>query len=211
MSATWCCAQPFGQPLILMWISRVSGSVMSIASITLLHGLVETHRARDAELARVGAGARHHVVDLARARRRRARARRARATGRTRSRGAPSAAGGSAARSCARSRPRGAHDLRQAAELLGREVAAGDLDLDASRSHPASARPRWPRGSVRTRTCRRWGCRSVCGGAGALLALVVDEQALLDREVAFVRPSRPAAPPRPAGAARRSRTCRRTP
>ena len=33
MSATWCCAQPFGQPLILMWIWRVSGSLMSICSM----------------------------------------------------------------------------------------------------------------------------------------------------------------------------------
>ena len=32
MFAMWCWLQPFGQPDILMWTLRVSGSVMSIAS-----------------------------------------------------------------------------------------------------------------------------------------------------------------------------------
>ena len=32
MLAMWCWLQPFGQPLILMWICLVSGSVISISS-----------------------------------------------------------------------------------------------------------------------------------------------------------------------------------
>ena len=32
MSAMWCWLQPFGQPLILMWIRLVSGSVIAISA-----------------------------------------------------------------------------------------------------------------------------------------------------------------------------------
>ena len=32
MLAMWCWLQPFGQPLILMWIWRVSGSSIAIAA-----------------------------------------------------------------------------------------------------------------------------------------------------------------------------------
>ena len=32
MLAMWCCPQPLGQPLILIWILPVSGSSMPIAS-----------------------------------------------------------------------------------------------------------------------------------------------------------------------------------
>ena len=96
----------------------------------LLHGLVEAHRARDAELARVGARARDDVGDLARA---------GFAEPELRER-APHVIDALLAHPAQhevllhrRARVAAgvvAHDLRQAAELLGREVAARDLDLD---------------------------------------------------------------------------------
>ena len=63
MLAMWCWPQQFGQPLILMWIFCVSGSLMSSDSTLLLDGAVQAHRARDAELAAVRAGAANDVRD----------------------------------------------------------------------------------------------------------------------------------------------------
>src|SRR5207302_157481 len=96
----------------------------------LLHGLVEAHRARDAQLARVGAGAGDDVGDLVGA-------------GFTElelGEALPDVVHAGVADPAedevlVHARPRVAagevaHDLRQAAELLGGEVAAGDLDLD---------------------------------------------------------------------------------
>ena len=61
----WCWLQPFGQPLILMWILRVSGSVICHR----LDALAGRARLRPIELVmpslqRVGAGAGDDVVDL---------------------------------------------------------------------------------------------------------------------------------------------------
>src|SRR2546430_10318667 len=80
-----------------------------------------------------------------------------------------------------------ARDLRQPAQLLGREVAAGDLDLDrdeallALRGHVHGAEALELRGVAVRRAVRL--ARRRRG-----LALVVAEQAVLDREVALADP-----------------------
>ena len=143
-----------------MWIRLVSGSVMSISSSALLNGAVEAHRAGDAELAGVGAGAADHVGDLVGA-------------------GVAEAQLGQplpdlvdrlvahpaqhevlldrGARVAARVV---AHDLAEAAHLLGGQVAAGDLDLHGREPVLALRVARWTRGSARTRCRRRWAART---------------------------------------------------
>ena len=77
---------------------------------------------------------------------------------------------------------------REPAELLRREVAAGDLDLDGREALLALRLRRWPRGSARTRRRRRWASRRCAGTAGRVGLLVVEEHAVLDREVALGDP-----------------------
>ena len=97
---------------------------------TLLNRLIEAHRAGDPELARVGAGAADHVGDLVHAR----------VAETERRQSPPDVIHGLVAnpaqdqvllhgRACVAARVL-AHDLTDAAELLGIEIAARDLDLD---------------------------------------------------------------------------------
>ena len=67
MLAMWCWPQPLGQPLTLMWICARQRVVDRERLDALGERRVEPHRARDPELAAVGAGAADDVGDRARA------------------------------------------------------------------------------------------------------------------------------------------------
>ena len=151
MLPTWCWPQPFGQPrdLDVQLARELVGDVHRFDP--LLHGLVEAHRARDPELARVGARARDDVGDLARA---------GVAEAELRQR-APDVVDALLAHPAqhevllhGRARVAAgvvAHDRRQAAELLGREVAARDFRLDRHEALLLLLAHVRARGSARTR------------------------------------------------------------
>ena len=170
-----------------MWIARVSGSVICHRFDALFDRLVQAHRARDPELARIRPRARDHVVDLARARA---------AQPQLRQR-APDVVDALLADPAQHEvllhrRPRvaagvGAHDLRQAPELLGRQIAADDLRLDR---HEALLLLRAHVRRAEALELREVPVRAAVGRRrrrGAL-ALVVEEQTPLDREVTFGDP-----------------------
>src|SRR4051794_19473260 len=153
----------------------------------LLDGAVEAHRAGDAELAGVRAGAGDDVVDLVRAGL--AEAERVEALPHVVDRLVADPAqhevlvhGGAGVAAA-----EVAHDLREPAELLRREVAARDLDLHRAEA-PLALRLDVGRAEALERGAvavgRAVGVRNV-GGVGLL---VVEEHAVLDREVALGDP-----------------------
>ena len=176
----------------------------------LLDGLVEAHRAGDPELAGVGAGAADHVGDLV-------------GTGVAeveRRQRAPHLIDRLVAhpaqhevlmdRGPGRAAGVVTHDLAQAAQLLGAEVAAADLDLDGAEAGLALG------GDVGLGEAIELAAVTV--GAGELAAGLgrgapprrCRSGSRRSRSRAR-RPSRPRAPPRPARGRRRCRSCRPAP
>ena len=79
-----------------------------------------------------------------------------------------------------------AHDLAEAAELLRRQVAARDVDVDGREAGLALRRARRRRRSARTRARSPFGLPTSTGGAGRAGLLVVEEE--VRREVALGDP-----------------------
>ena len=76
----------------------------------------------------------------------------------------------------------------EAAELLGREVAAGDLDLDGGEALLALRLDVGGAEALERRRGRRWASRRSPGRAGALASSSWTKSAALDVEVALVDP-----------------------
>ena len=205
MFAMWCWEHPFGQPLIFTWILRVSGSSICICSrrsctaalrpIELVMPSLQLSvpgQLTTSVIWCAPASPRSelleplpHVVDALVAHP---------AQQEVLVHGRARVAAGVVA-----------HDLREAAELLGREVAAGDLHLDGGEALLALRLHVGGGERVELAGCRRWRCRSSSGGPGALACSSSMNSSGVGVEVALVRPSRPPAPRRPCGGTRRCR------